>query len=77
MCLLSVLQYANDTSIINATALWHASISLRSVSLISNDSHIFVVDLHFNAIFGTKMHLSEVGFEPTLGKPDCDLNAAS
>ena len=58
------------------TPLPHASISLRSVSLISNDSHIFVVDLHFNAIFGTKMHLSEVGFEPMLGKADSNLNAA-
>ena len=61
---------------LNATALWHASISLRSVSLSSNDSHIFVVGLHFNAIFGTKIHLSEVGFEPTLGKPNTYLNAA-
>ena len=33
-------------------------------------------DSKFSITFQEKMYLSEVGFEPTPGEPDCDLNAA-
>ena len=32
--------------------------------------------VYFGASHKTKKALSEVGFEPTPGEPDCDLNAA-
>ena len=46
---------------------------LICITLKSNTNNVFQLR---NVYFVKKLYVSEVGFEPTPGEPDCDLNAA-